>query len=678
MRVMGTPSDPSASASRPFDDAELTTLAPLAAEFPTRDHVLAEVARLSAERVLPKGTVHVVSDVHGEDAKLRHVINNASGTLRPLVVRLFGEKLDPVTLKEFLALVFYPRESLARVYPALEKDPARLRTYVHENLRRLFELVRALAPRYTLARATSVFPEEYRALFTELLQESTGARPPAYSEELVDALVRAGRALHVVHLTVRAVRNLAVDELVVAGDCYDRGPRADRVVEYLSHQPHVAFTWGNHDAAWLGACLGQETCIMHVLRVSARYRRFSQLEEGYGITLQPLEHLARTVYDDDPATAFGVKGTGLREEVTLRRMQKAAAVMQYKLEAQAIDRNPHWGEGHRRLLGGLDPAAGIVTVDGVVYPLLDKHVPTFDKSRPFALSAEETACLARIKQSFLASAKLWDHMNFLGSRGGTYLVRDGHLVFHGCVPVDANGSFQSFPVDGVPRAGKALFDAIDVVLARVLDHAGKNAQADLDLLWYLWCGPRSPLFGKDRITTFERDLIADEKTHVETKNPYFKLIHESAFCDAVLREFGIDPAVGLIVNGHVPVKLEKGEQPMKKSGKAITIDGAFSQAYGDHGFTLLLEPDATRLALHHHFESVEAAVERGVDIIPTVTVVRAWEKPRRVVDTERGREIERKIALLTRLGEAYETRRLRPAANERDAFGRAFAAGVAR
>jgi fructose-1,6-bisphosphatase-3 len=452
------------------------------------------------------------------------------------------------------------------------------------------------------------------------------------------------------------VSNLAIDELIIAGDCWDRGHRGDRVVDYLQRQPNLSFTWGNHDAAWLGACLGQEALIAHVLRISIRYRRLAQLEEGYGIAVQPLEHLVRAVYENDPAACFVPKGTGLRETIQMARMQKAAAVMQFKLEGQMIARNPEWGLDGRRLLHRIDRKAGTVTIDGTAYPLKDTHFPTLDPANPYELSAEEKACLARLKQSFLASRKLWEHMKFLGVRGSMYLIRDDNLIFHGCMPVDDRGEFQAMTLEGKPWAGKALFDALEEAIARALD---RPTDKERDLMWYLWCGPRSPLFGKDKIATLENDLVADKATHVETKNKYFELIHDAAFCDRILAEFGVDTRRGLIVNGHVPVKIEKGESPLKRSGKAITIDGAFSEAYGDHGYTLVLEPERTLLAKHHHFESVEAAVRGNVDIIPEVSVVRQWEHHRSVGDTERGAELRRQIALLERLAEAYRSNQLR-------------------
>jgi len=605
---------------------------------------------------LPKGTVHVISDVHGEDRKLRHVINNASGSLRPLVERLFGARLSPERFQEFLTLLFYPGEMIERLQNQYRTEDAQ-RAFALETLRQLFELVRVLSARYSLKRAMEVFPPEYRELLAEMLHTPTTERGQEFVAAIVQELVRLGRIWPLLHVTVRLVRNLAIYELIIGGDCWDRGPRGDRVVDYLRLQPNVSFIWGNHDVAWLGASLGHEALICHVLRISLRYRRLGQVDQGYSIPWTPLEQLASTVYGDDPAERFRVKGApGTRPPDLEARMQKAAAIMQYKLEGQAIARHPEWALGHRRLLHRIDAANGTIEVDGVSYPLLDRRLPTIDPSDPYALSPEERLCLGKMRLSFLNSQKLAEHMRWLVSRGSMYLLRDDHLIFHGCVPVDAQGALLPMVLDGQPVRGRALFDAIEQLLVRVIE---QPVDGDLDQLWYLWSGPLSPLFGKDRITTLERDFIADPDSHHETKNPYFSLIHDAAFCDSILREFGADPARGLIVNGHVPVRIEKGESPLKRSGKAITIDGAFSEAYGDHGYTLVMESDRTYLALHHHFSSVEAAIRDGVDIVPSVSDVRSWDRPRLMADTERGAQFRCESELLARLIQAYRRNDLR-------------------
>jgi len=635
-------------------EADLSVLELLAVKYPNVDAAIAEVARLAAVQTLPKSAVHVISDIHGEDKKLQHVINNASGTLRPLVEEMFSGRMDADEMAEFLKLTFYPAEVTERLRHTL-KSPEEVKAYAARMLKSQLELLRHLVSNFSLRLASNLFPREYSELLLEMLHAPSTERGPEFVAAMLDELVRRGRALHLIHLLGRLIRNLAVDELIIGGDCWDRGPRGDRVVDYLRRQPNVEFIWGNHDALWLGASLGNEALICTVLRVSLRYRRIGQLDEGYSVPLTPLEHLARTVYADDPATFFMPKREGMRPNEVVARMQKAAAVMQFKLEGQLIQRNPQWGLDHRRLLDRIDYRRGTIEIDGNTYELRDNLFPTVDPENPYELTAEESACLACLKHSFLDSQKLQEQMRFMVGHGSMYLRRDECLIFHGCVPVDTDGAFLPLMVDGRPLAGRQLFEGIEKVVRRAVE---KSAQEDLDFLWYLWSGPRSPLFGKDRIATLERDFIADKKPHRETKDPYFSLIHETEFCDKVLAEFGMETEGGLIVNGHVPVKVEEGESPLKRSGKAITIDGAFSEAYGDYGYTLVLEPNRIVLAEHHHFESVDAAIRDGIDIVPSVQEIRVFDQPRCTRDTERGQRIRYRIEMLERLIEAYQTNRL--------------------
>ncbi|QDU59226.1 Fructose-1,6-bisphosphatase class 3 [Planctomycetes bacterium Pan216] len=643
------------SPTRPHD-VDLEVLRQMRHRFPSIDAALAEIARLSAELPLPKGPIHIISDVHGDDVKQRHVINNASGRLRPLVERLFRDRLPTEELERFIALIFYPLETIELFrskHPSLEAQEK----FFSEAMTNLLEIVVHLAAKLPLRRVDRVLPNAYRELLTELMHAFTAGNGCAAIAAAVASIAGEDHAAHLLRATVRVLRDLAVDELIIGGDCWDRGPRGDRVVNYLQRQPNISFIWGNHDAAWLGACLGQQALVAHVLRISCRYHRLRQLEEGYGISLLPLEQLANSVYQDDPAAQFQPRKQGQRDNQLVARMQKAAALIQFKLDGHTIERNPQFTLDHRRLLHHIDVAKGTITIDDVTYPLRDTHFPTLDPSEPYSLTAEEQACIDELTHSFTTSWTLWNQMCFLREHGWMYLVRDDNLIFHGCVPVEEDGSFQTFPVDGEPLAGRELFNALNRSVSRVVD---APTQPDLDLCWYLWSGPRSPLFGKDRICTLENDFVEDRATHVETKNPYFRLIHEVWFCDRVLEEFGVPTDRGLIVNGHVPVKIDEGESPLKRSGKAITIDGAFSEAYGDHGYTLLLEPQRTVLAEHHHFSSVQDAVRDGVDIVPAMEVIREWDPPRTVADTERGAEIRHQITLLEALVEAYRRNRIRP------------------
>ena len=631
-----------------FDEQTLIYLRALRDRYPTAESALAAIAGLRAALTLPKGTIHVISDVHGEYAKLKHVINNASGSLRPLVERTFGDRLTAAERLELLNLIYYPRETFMQRTFA---DDAERREFVRRACAREFELLRVLSRRYEMAAMEQVFPASFRAAFRELLFGPFLERSTAFIDALIDPILEHGDELDFLRHIARVIRNLLISELIVAGDFGDRGPRIDRVIDTVMHQPNVAITWGNHDASWLGACLGSDALIATVLRFSLRYRRLSQLEEGYGIPLAPLERLARTVYGEDPATQFACRGEGLRDPLQMARMQKAIAIIQLKLDGQMIERNPQFGLAHRNLFKLIDPRAGTFTLDGQTHALLDTHLPTIDWSNPNALSAGETACIERLRRSFLQSPVLWQQMRYMAQKGTMWLVRDDHLIFHGCVPVDEHGEFLPMEINGRELRGRELFDEWNLVVQRAVR---TNDPQCLDLLWYLWGGPLSPVFGKDKVATFEGYFLADKHTHHETKNPYFELIHEPWFCRKVLMEFGCDPERGFIVNGHVPVKLEQGESPLKRSGLAVTIDGAFSEAYGDKGYTLVLDAERTSLALHHHFESVADAIHEGADIIPSIEHIRTFPEPRTVADTERGGKLRNEIAALEKLIAAYE------------------------
>jgi fructose-1,6-bisphosphatase-3 len=634
-----------------FTSEELTMLRALAVRFPNADAVLAEVSALRAGLSLPKGTVHVVSDVHGEYKKLRHIINNASGTLRPLVESLFTNRLTEDELRELLAVLYYPREAMEYLAARLS-DAATRQTWVRRTLRLQFEIVRQLDGVYRRAHVVSLFPPAYAELFAELLHEPIKTRGQHYVDAMIDGLVAYGADLTAVRAASRLVRNLSVAELVVAGDLGDRGPRLDRVVDYLTEQPNVSITWGNHDVSWMGACLGHEALIATVVRISLRYRRLSQLEEGYGLIMAPLEKLVRTIYTDDPAERFRTRGTGLRDDLLMAQMQKAAAIIQFKLEGQVSRRHPEWEMEHRNLLHRINRAAGTVEIEGRIHPLRDTHFPTIDPANPYELCAEERACMDRLKQSFISSARLWEHMSYVTRRGAMWLRRDHAVIFHGCLPVSDGGDFLSLTVDGAEHSGRALFNALGSVVRRAF-RQGEAAGSDADWLWYLWTGPRSPLFGKDRMATFENYFIEDKEARKEHKNRYFALLNDRDFCRRVAKEFGVMKD-GLIVNGHVPVKVEKGEEPLKRSGSAVTIDGAFSEAYGDRGYTLILAPERIALAEHHHFESISDAITSGADIVPRVSNLRVYEPPRTIADTEEGEDLRQDIAALEKLVLAYQ------------------------
>lgn len=641
-------------------DLELAYLNELNKLYPTIDAALAKVAMLQTALFAPKGTIHVISDVHGESAKLRHIINNASGSLKHLVSKMFSGKLADAEQLQLLNFIYYPREAFDYIHNDLSSKEKKFKFLKH-ILSLEFQLIRELSKNRLNDEVDAVIPSEFRPVFREIILLPMTGRSDNFVDTILEQYLVQQKEADLLRMVARIVRNLLISEIIVAGDLGDRGPRIDKVIDYLSHQPNVRFTWGNHDASWLGACLGDLTCIATVLRISLRYRRLSQLEEGYGIPVAPLEKLTRSIYANDSAEHFACKGEGLRDPQLMAQMQKAMAIIQFKLEGQTVKRNPHFNLEHRNLLHRIDTKNSTVEISGKKYQMLDMNFPTVDWKDPYKLSADEEACMLRLQKSFLESPVLWSHMRYMVNRGSMYLVRDKHLIFHACVPCDDKGNYLDFEVDGKKKKGKELFHALGSVVHRALR---QRKQPDLDLLWYLWSGPLSPWFGKDKMATFENYYVADKDVQHETKNPYFKLIHDKDFCRKILKEFGIDSLAndvnpGLIVNGHVPVKIEKGESAVKDSGLAVTIDGAFSEAYGDKGYTLVLEPDGTYLAQHHHFESVEDAIKSGSDIIPSIQKLREFSTPHRNMDTEKGKQILALISTLEKLIQAYRDNKVR-------------------
>jgi fructose-1,6-bisphosphatase-3 len=628
----------------------LAHLRALAGRYPTTDAAIAEAAALRATLSLPRGLVHVISDVHGEDAKLRHVINNASGALRRLVDEITRDRLDPAQKAEFLAVLYYPREAINASSRRIVASGTRP-DWVFRTLTLQFEIVRHLRKTSRREHFERLLPGAYRELFIEL---GTGERP-GYIKEMLAELARFDRDWGAVRAGARLVRNLSCAELLVIGDLGDRGPRMDRVIDTLMRQPRCNVLWGNHDMLWIGAHLGHEPTMLTTLRFSLRYRRLSQLEEGYGVIMAPIEKLVRDVYAEDPAEKFMPKGEGFRDALTVARMQKAVTIMQFKAEGRMIERHPEWNLGHRRLLHMIrfeNGRAVTVEIDGKAHPMLDGHLPTIDPKDPYAYSPDEQACIDRMKESFTRSMKLRQHMQWAVRRGGMWTTRDEVLLFHACVPVDKSGNPATLRVDGRDLAGRELMDALGSVVRRAMRKRWFALDDDADWIWYLWGGPLSPLFGKDKIATFETSFITDKETHKEHKNPYFELMHDAEFIKRIGGLFGMGDDV-LVVNGHVPVKIEKGEQPVKNGGNAITIDGAFSEAYGDRGYTLILHPEGIDLAEHAKFEGVARVIEGGADIVPTITPIRRYQTPMTVGRSAAGTRIQQTLADLESLVQVF-------------------------
>ncbi len=630
------------------------TLSLLARQFPTASSVMSEIALLQANLTLPKNRIHIISDVHGDDRKLRHVVNNASGGLSNLVDEVMGDELTPKEKKTFLAFLYYPVEKLRRYRDQLKDPEWRLRK-TKQLLRLQFRLVLAICSTISKDDVLRLMKEEFKILYIALLDEISFNRDLTYVDSMVEALADYEQDITAIHEASRLIRNLVVSEVIVAGDLFDRGERGDRVIHYLKNQPKVSFTWGNHDITWMGATLGSGVLIATVLRISLRYLRLWQLEEGYGILLSPLSKLAATAYVDDPAACFYPKReTDFADENLIAQMHKAIAIIEFKLSSEVIERHPEWEMDDRRLLHKIDYTNGTITLEGKTYPLKDTNFPTIDPADPYALSEEEEICLTRLRQSFISSSRLWEHMLFVVRQGGMSLQRDEALIFHACMPTNEDGSFREPFLGDRKVGGGQLFHELEQIVRTTYRQGAHAVSQDLDYYYWLWAHPHSPLFGKSKMATFERYFLDDAATHKEVKDPYFSKVHEADFCRRVGKEFGMDDDV-LLVNGHVPVKVEKGEDPVKKGGNAVTIDGAFAEAYGDHGYTLVMGPNTIFLAEHSHFESINHFLDAEKDTIPSLRIIRQYEEPRTLAGTHEGHDIHAQLCSLNNLLQAYRS-----------------------
>ena len=630
------------------------TLSLLARQFPTAASVMSEISRMQAKLTLPKGRIHVISDVHGDDRKLRHVVNNASGGLSKLVDEVLGNELVEEEKSILLGFLYYPVEKMRTYGERLQNREWRLEK-TKRLLRLQFKLVKSLARTVTKEELLSLMKDEFKVLYIALLDELSFERDPCYVDSMVEALGDYDQDIIALHEASRLVRNLLVSEVVVAGDLFDRGERGDRVVHYLMNQPKVSITWGNHDITWMGATLGSEVLIATVLRISLRYLRLWQLEEGYGILLSPLAMLAKTVYRDDAASCFFPKrSSDFMDPELVAKMHKAIAILEFKLAHPVIERHPEWQMEDRQQLHLIDYENGTIELDGKVHQLKDTHFPTIDPADPYALSPEEKVCINRLRESFVSSQRLWQHMLFLVRQGGLWLRRDEALIFHACMPTNEDGTFREVPVREERLSGGKLFSKLEDIVRKTYREGAHTVSHDLDFYYWLWIHGDSPLFGKAKMTTFERYFIEDKETHVEVKDPYFHKIHEADFCERVGREFGVKEDV-LIVNGHVPVKVEKGEDPVKRGGNAVTIDGAFSEAYGDYGYTLVMGPSGIRLAEHSHFESIENFLNCDDDMIPKLRELREHSPSRTIADTHEGHDIHSQLCSLNQLLQAYRS-----------------------
>lgn len=627
----------------------------LSKEFPNIDSAASEIVDLSAIRCLPKGTEYFFSDMHGEYEAFLHMLKSASGMIKIKIDLTLGKTVSSVEREALAALIYYPDKEQKRLKKAgiLTDEWRRLTIY------RLILVLESVSAKYTRSRVRKSIPHDMVYILDELLNVTDDVIKDYYYDEIITTILDTGIADHFIKEVCKVIQSLAIDSLHIIGDIYDRGPRADIIMDELIKMHDVDIQWGNHDISWMGAASGNRALIANVIRISMRYNNFDILEDGYGLNLRALAVFAGDVYKDDPCTIFmpHTLDDNIYDPVDtllVAKMHKAITVIQLKLESQLIKRHPEWGMDDRDLFSNLHPENGTVELKGKTYELLDKNFPTVNKDDPLALTDEENELMTVLANSFMHSEKLAEHMRFLYTNGSMYKTINGNLLFHGCIPLDENGELLSVKIEGEDHSGKELLDKLDEVANKAYFlHSGEEKENSADLLWYLWCGPRSPLYGKDKMAFFERYFIDDPSLHTENYNAYYQFSENADVCMKILEMFGLDPEKGHIINGHVPVKIKNGESPVKAGGKLFVIDGGISKAYqkatGIAGYTLICDSHSLNLAEHKPFIPGES------EHTPTLHLVERFEHRANICDTDRGEELLGKINDLRELLKAYRS-----------------------
>lgn len=653
---------------QPISTERLRHLKLLAEKYPTITSASSEMIRLEALLRLPKATEHFMSDLHGEHEAFTHILNSASGVIREKIDRVLGETATQQERADLATLIYYPAQKL----PELKAEQTDLNAWYTHVLLQLIELCRLVSSKHTRHHVRAVLPKDCAHIMDELLHAHFEDHDKdLYYGEIVSSLLRYHQADQYILDLCEVVKRLAVDRLHIVGDLFDRGPRPDVIMDRLYAHHDVDFQWGNHDVVWMGAAAGSALCILTVLKTTLAYNNVDTLERGYGIPLRCLEHYAEEYYADSPLERWyphadprftNTKPDNLRR---VARMHKAVTVLMLKLEAEVIDRNPDFGMQQRDYLRRIDYSRGTVLCKGVEYPLLDTDFPTVDPTDPVRLLPREQEIIAQLQHAFQESEKLQRHVQFLFAHGSVYRCVNGNLLYHGAVPMEADGTFAQVTFGGEIYSGKRWFDCCDR-LARMgyLSPEGSwQRQMGQDFLWYLWCGAHSPIYGRSAMTTFERIYIADPRTHKEIKNPYYHLINQRETADRILEAFGLTAESSHIVNGHVPVRAIEGENPVKGGGKLIVIDGGFCNAYhqktGIAGYTLVFNSRGLTLRTHQPFESTEKAIHEDNDIHSRSETI--YQAPRRILvsDTDEGIEKRALIEDLQALVDAYASGQLR-------------------
>ncbi|MBQ7061358.1 MAG: fructose-1,6-bisphosphatase [Clostridia bacterium] len=654
--------------NKDYTDQELKEnqlfLTQLAKSFPTVEYAMTEIVNLSSILALPKPTEHFMSDLHGQGDAFEHILNNASGVIRNEIERLLSNTLTYEEREALATVVYYPKQKIAL---ELEKTDDKDAWY-KKTLTNLIYLGRKVSSKYTRSRVRKALDPRFAYIIDELLTARVNFHDlDAYYDEIFDSIIRYGYADRVIVALTDAIKKLAVDKLHIVGDIYDRGPEPYRILELLLQHPSIDIQWGNHDILWMGAALGERTCIAGVLTNSFRHGNLDLIENVYGINLRHLLMFAQETYKT--AVVFRPRKTSeeayyTNPEISIRaKLHKAIFVIMHKLEGQLIKQNPNYRLDHRLFLDTLDRVNSTITIGDITYPIKDADFPTIDPEDPYRLTEEEEIIINELRESFLKSPNLQRHIKLFIDKGSLYKIENNNLLYHALVPLNEDGSFKAVDFgDGVLRSGKAMFDYIDAEVRRLYfaDPAERKPN-ELDIMWYLWCGPDSPLFGKDKMTTFERVEIDDSKSHKERRNAYYKYQDTKEMAERIMNEFGItDTDRSVIVNGHIPVEKINGENPIKAEGKLIVIDGGFSKYYqkttGIAGYTLVYDSRGLYIVAHEPFISFDKAIKENMDIHSTTEVenILATKGQMKVADIDKGKELKTEIEQLEMLVAAFE------------------------
>ena len=637
----------------------------LSKKYPNIKAATEEIVNLSAILALPKGTEYFLSDLHGEHEAFIHMLKSASGVIRSKIEEFFGPELTRDERDELAALIYNAEAEIKR----RKRSGEDFEKWCKVSIFRLVVICKSVTNKYTRSKVRKRLPKEYAYIIDELLHNSDDENKGNYYGQIIATIVECGIAEDFIIAFTDVISSLAVDKLHIIGDIWDRGAHPDAIMDFLMGHHDVDFQWGNHDIVWMGAATGNWACITNVLRMNISYNNFDMLEICYGINLRPLAVTAEKVYGDDPCQYFMPKRLDENkfdpiDDRLAAKMNKAISICQFKVEGQRIMAHPEYGLENRLLLDKIDFEKGTVRLRDGEFPLRDTNFPTIDPENPYELTEDERNMLNALEASFLQSEKLQAHIRFIYSHGALYTICNGNLMYHGCIPMDEEGNFEKCTVNGITASGKEYMDYLDSQVRKAYFEPDESEETGRsgDLMWYLWLSSKSPLFGKDQMTTFERCFVADKATHKEHTVPYYKLINRKEICEKILLEFGLDPKDSIILNGHVPVKIKDGESPVKGEGKLIVIDGGMSKAYqkqtGIAGYTFIFNSRFMALAEHKPYSPLKKDGTQEFHT-PVIRTVKTLEKRMLIKDTDIGEELQKEADELKALVRAYRTGRLK-------------------